>query len=475
MESQRYICNLCKNSYNIKKSFQQHVRKYKCCSVCNVMFCTLTNLRKHELGHRRENVTASYASNAHGGGLQGVVQSEVRYQPYYIKQQPQQYPENYIQQHYTPAQDQSGRRYGNEHQGITHQQNIQLQAQIQEYNQHQQYLQLNGLNYMQQPSNNVQDASPSDVPPVTSRENSPASVLEHVTNGISPVEEDIDTLQSIFSGRVATYVCGNKVGSLLPENFFSERKLVILKLLKSNLVKHTVIKFNMELYAEYVKPTGEPIASTSTNVDKEKVMNKVNTFIHATKMILITLSDDVDDILNNQIDIIKNKMSEFQERDSGWALQKIVKLHININRANLTRGSQFMETPRTLEAKKACINIENTSDNYCFKWCMVAALSSTPVNPTRTNSYNVNIENDIIHLENGIILNFKNIEFPLSLQEVKVFERKNDISVNVFGYDNDEVIGPYHLTKAEKNIHVNLMLLHNNGRYHYILIKNMSR
>lgn len=422
MESVKYMCNICKKSYSLKQSFQNHVRKFKFCDVCGEIYCGLIGMRKHQ--HLPYNIAV-------GGGLQGVMQSEVRYQPYNIKQQPQRYPENYHQE--------------------------------------------NGLNYMHQPSNNIQDVLPRDAPPAISLETPSASDPEHVSNSVHPVEEDIHTLQSIFAGRVATYVCRNKDGVLLPEHFFSERKLAILKLLKTSLIKHTIIKFNMELYAEYVKPTGEPNPGSSANVDAEILINKVNTFIHATKMMLITLSDDVDEILNDQTGIIINKMSEFQERDSGWALQKMLKLHININRANLTRGSQFLESPPTLEAKKACINIENKSDNYCFKWCMIAALSSTPVNPTRTSSYNVNIDNDIIRLQNGNILNFNTMEFPLALQAVKVFERKNDISVNVFGYEKDEVIGPYHLTKAEKNVHVNLILLHNNERYHYILIKNMSR
>jgi len=39
-------------------------------------------------------------------------------------------------------------------------------------------------------------------------------------------------------------------------------------------------------------------------------------------------------------------MSEFQERDGGWSLIKIVHLKVNINKYQLIKGSNYIDFPR---------------------------------------------------------------------------------------------------------------------------------
>jgi len=67
-------------------------------------------------------------------------------------------------------------------------------------------------------------------------------------------------------------------------------------------------------------------------------------------------------------------------------------------------------------------------------------------------------------------LNFKGIEFPLSLQAFDKFERLNpEISVNVFGFDNISKVYPENIKRQTL---IDLMLLENK---HYCLVKNVSR
>ena len=73
-------------------------------------------------------------------------------------------------------------------------------------------------------------------------------------------------------------------------------------------------------------------------------------------------------------------------------------------------------------------------------------------------------------------LNFANLEFPLAIRKISVFEKQNDgISINVFGYENKNIVGPLYLTKMEKNLQVNLLLLNERMEAHYILITNIQR
>jgi len=70
-------------------------------------------------------------------------------------------------------------------------------------------------------------------------------------------------------------------------------------------------------------------------------------------------------------------------------------------------------------------------------------------------------------------LNFKGIEFPMSLQAIDKFERLNpEISVNVFGFDNISKVYPLTISKFKRQKEIDLMLLENK---HYCLVKNLSR
>ncbi|XP_073831735.1 uncharacterized protein [Musca autumnalis] len=228
----------------------------------------------------------------------------------------------------------------------------------------------------------------------------------------------------------------------------------------------------MELQGQYVKPTAvkENQSKCTESIATEQVFN------HISKTVILSLGDDLDEIFTNQENELVDKSDEFQERGSGWALEKLLKIDVNINKVNLTRGSQYIQTPASLRTKGACINIKN-NDEYCFKLCMVAALSfPKKTHVDRPSTYKVDVKQDVIRLDSGITLNFMGLSFPLALKDVKQFEKANpEISVNVYGYERYSIEGPYYLTKEEKRHHVNLILLNDGDKFHYIWIKNMSR
>ena len=163
---------------------------------------------------------------------------------------------------------------------------------------------------------------------------------------------------SDFMERIEVYSYTNpKEEELLIENFFKTGKIELINILNVSLQKHVNFKFNFELQCLYVK-----------NTDEEQKFEIIN---HITKMRPITRADNLELVFEENVDDIKNKMSEFQERDSGWALCKILCVEININKHNILRGSNYISLPFKLMKKSACLNIRNT-DNY--KWSVIAAL-----------------------------------------------------------------------------------------------------
>lgn len=286
------------------------------------------------------------------------------------------------------------------------------------------------------------------------------------------VNEKIKLRSSDFNERIESYIYSNANSDVIfPEEFFKEAGEYIVNILEECRVKHLAFKFNMELECDYLKF----ISSTADSGESQKV----GSISHITKMTLTTLGDDLQELYEIHAKDICTKMSEFQERDSGWSLTRINCLNLNINQVTVFRGSAYISLPSALTKKsRTFLNILN-HDDYCFKWCVIAWLlkdSSLPNNEMRKpETYKIaDISSNVIKV-NDVTLNFSTISFPLKLKDIKIFEKNNEISVNVFGYDNNTIVGPYYLTKEEKSNHINLLLLTKEDKSHYVLIRDMSR
>ncbi|XP_071575456.1 uncharacterized protein [Temnothorax nylanderi] len=174
-------------------------------------------------------------------------------------------------------------------------------------------------------------------------------------------------------------------------------------------------------------------------------------------------------------------LDEFQERDSGWALSRILNLTVNVNKCNPMRVGCWMKIPRGIRLKQAVVNVWSKNDT-CFARAVVAALYSAKRNAERCGSYP----------DYATVLNLDGIKFLIDLKHIGKFERLNDVSINVFttregiekkdkfgrGADDNAIV-PLRLTDDKKGRHVNLLYLRDTlrgvNRGHFAWIKNLSR
>ena len=72
---------------------------------------------------------------------------------------------------------------------------------------------------------------------------------------------------------------------------------------------------------------------------------------------------------------------------------------------------------------------------------------------------------------------FSSLSFPTPLQSVGPFALRNNLSINVYGVDDDkEVIHPLRVSSTlVPDIHVDLLLFERDGVQHYITIRDFSR
>ncbi|XP_067208761.1 uncharacterized protein [Linepithema humile] len=161
------------------------------------------------------------------------------------------------------------------------------------------------------------------------------------------------------------------------------------------------------------------------------------------------------------VDAILMSLEEFQERNSEWALSRILDLTNNINKFNPLLAACHIKLPREILLKRAVVNVQLT-DNACFTWAVVAALHPAEKYPERVSQYP----------HYSIMLNLCGIEFPMTLPQNSKFEKLNTISVNVFTIEGRSII-PLCLTdnKMEKY----LLYVSGNNEAHFVCIKDLSR
>ena len=185
---------------------------------------------------------------------------------------------------------------------------------------------------------------------------------------------------------------------------------------------------------------------------------------------------------------VLNDIEEFEQKESGWSLSSILNLTVFIKKYQpMHGGSSFIELPKSVKNKRACINVKNKNDNECFKWSILAGLFShlypQQKNKNKTSTYQTHEKE----------LNFSGIDFPVQPRQISKFEKQNDVSVNVLflkkkGRDFD--VATLHLSDQDKPKHVNLLYVQSNYlnededwdvekngpiTYHYVLISDLSR
>ena len=157
---------------------------------------------------------------------------------------------------------------------------------------------------------------------------------------------------------------------------------------------------------------------------------------------------------------------------SGYVFDCVDLTLVQFHSIQLKRGSSYIPSPKWIEKKKTKINPQNTQDNCCFAYSIIAVLHHEEIhkNPHR-------IKNLVPYISN---YNWKDIKFPTEQKDWKTFERNNkDIALNMFStHPTDKK-----LTLIRKSDYSHkcqyivdlLMITDNQNNWHYITIKNMKR
>ena len=169
---------------------------------------------------------------------------------------------------------------------------------------------------------------------------------------------------------------------------------------------------------------------------------------------------DINEIVNEMIAHMKEQIKNPALLNSRFVFDKVLFMDIDFHQLNLTRGSSYIPLPQWLANKKAIINPRN-EDQECFKWAVIATSRWEEIgnNPERISKLKRFAKD----------FDWPGIKFPVPIKDIKGFEAKNRISINLLATEGKEI---YICRKGENyNRSIKLMIL--NG--HYVAIKSLNR
>ena len=155
--------------------------------------------------------------------------------------------------------------------------------------------------------------------------------------------------------------------------------------------------------------------------------------------------------------ILMQKLDDEQLEGSGFVLNGIVNVILEVYKVNDIQASSWVELPEKYRNNKSIINIKN-DDQFCFLWCILSHLFPVEDHKNRTSNYSMHT--------NKLISN--GLEFPMKIKDIPKFENLNNLNVNVFELTKT-VLTPIHINTNYDQPQIDLLLYQN----HYCLITKL--
>ena len=289
-------------------------------------------------------------------------------------------------------------------------------------------------------------------PPKPTRKPPVPQVEEHITN--VPVPK-IKELNKALKGHTKSYEIELQ-DNLNPLNHFTKTRPQTESHLADLLKTMKGFKFIETLEVTFEKDTIDSKTGKRVSIYKTAFFNG--------KAKTITKVDDIEPELNMSRQEILNVIDKWVSEGSRWVIDRIDSHCLNVTLYEPLNGSSYIELPTDLgNSKKGLINMNN-KDEECFRWCHIRHLNPQTKYPERIKKEDKKMINE---------LNYDGIDFPLSQKHYNKVEKQNSIRINVFGYEHGQPF-PIHISKETFKDQMNLLLITEDEKKHYVLIKDFN-
>ena len=230
-----------------------------------------------------------------------------------------------------------------------------------------------------------------------------------------------------------------------------DTRLAIEYNLKKILHEMTGLKFVETLKITFEKQEGD------------KIIEKI-AYFNSSAQTIINETEIAESIQITQNQII-NKIQQWISEGSAWLIQSVDSHFINVVKYQPIKGSSYIPLPEELRnSSKGIINMKNYDDE-CFRWCHIRYLNPQEKDPQRIK------KTDKKYVSN---LDYTGIDFPVSVKQYNKIEKQNNITINVFGYEEKQPF-PIYISKEKFESCMNLLLITKDEVKHYCLIKDFNK
>ena len=148
-----------------------------------------------------------------------------------------------------------------------------------------------------------------------------------------------------------------------------------------------------------------------------------------SRMMNVYNLSDIGEIVDKMIAHMHEQIENPALANSRFVFDEVLPIDTDFHQLNLMRGSRYIPLPDCFARKKAIINPKN-EDQECFKWAVIAAshweeIGKNSERITKLKRY----EGDF---------DWSGMEFPVSAKDIKRFENRNQISINILAIEVDD-------------------------------------
>ncbi len=158
----------------------------------------------------------------------------------------------------------------------------------------------------------------------------------------------------------------------------------------------------------------------------------------------------------------------------GYMFEQLLSLDIKYAHYTPTRGGCYMMLPKSLRSsqKRAVININSSMEKLnCFELSVLCGMFYKTL---KAQGKNLASAKTYMKYVKDKILKFP-CPFPMPISQIPRFETMNNLKINVYSLKIDsQRIYPLHISKREKGLKINLLLILSKQSNHFCYIENLN-
>ena len=231
----------------------------------------------------------------------------------------------------------------------------------------------------------------------------------------------------------------------------------------------TYFPYQFERLNEYLEKHKGMKLNATVKISVVNIYDEMQDVIVRTRSYTIINSDELQEALKNMRNDIGTRFLDMALYQSGLMVVKVKEIHMMYNKYNPTRAGKYINLPKWISLKKACINIKN-KDEKCFAYAIQCGYHKIYEKSHSENFYHYKKIEDC--------LNFDGVNFPANNNDIDRFEELNhNVSVNVFEVDEEQeqIVISRKLKNKDAKCHVDLLRIDEDDISHYVYVKDCSR